>query len=79
MFIGSGTQLVAPVTIGRRAYVAAGSCITDDVPPGRWRLRAADKKTKRGGQQKTTGVTSLGRTASQELTFTAIPAEMTNR
>ena len=31
-FIGSGTQLVAPVTIERGAYVAAGSCITDDVP-----------------------------------------------
>ena len=33
VFIGSGTQLVAPVSVGRGAYVAAGSCITDDVPP----------------------------------------------
>ena len=32
-FIGSGTQLVAPVTIGRNAYGAAGSCVTRDVPP----------------------------------------------
>lgn len=32
VFIGSGTQLVAPVTIGRGAYIAAGSCITSDVP-----------------------------------------------
>jgi len=31
-FIGSGTQLVAPVTIGAGAYVAAGSAITEDVP-----------------------------------------------
>jgi bifunctional UDP-N-acetylglucosamine pyrophosphorylase/glucosamine-1-phosphate N-acetyltransferase len=31
-FIGSDATLVAPVTIGRGAYVAAGSCITDDVP-----------------------------------------------
>jgi bifunctional UDP-N-acetylglucosamine pyrophosphorylase/glucosamine-1-phosphate N-acetyltransferase len=31
-FIGSGTELVAPVKIGRRAYVAAGSTITRDVP-----------------------------------------------
>ena len=31
-FIGSGTQLVAPVTIGKGAYVAAGSSITEDVP-----------------------------------------------
>jgi bifunctional UDP-N-acetylglucosamine pyrophosphorylase/glucosamine-1-phosphate N-acetyltransferase len=32
-FIGSGTELVAPVTVGRGAYVAAGSTITKDVAP----------------------------------------------
>jgi bifunctional UDP-N-acetylglucosamine pyrophosphorylase/glucosamine-1-phosphate N-acetyltransferase len=32
-FIGSDSQLIAPVRIGRGAYVAAGSSITDDVPP----------------------------------------------
>ncbi|MFZ2055030.1 MAG: DapH/DapD/GlmU-related protein [Candidatus Aminicenantales bacterium] len=32
-FIGSGTELVAPVRIGRDAYVGAGSVITKDVPP----------------------------------------------
>ena len=31
-FIGSDATLVAPVLIGQGAYVAAGSCITDDVP-----------------------------------------------
>ncbi|HJY34106.1 MAG TPA: bifunctional UDP-N-acetylglucosamine diphosphorylase/glucosamine-1-phosphate N-acetyltransferase GlmU [Vicinamibacterales bacterium] len=31
-FIGSDSALVAPVTIGRGAYVAAGSTITEDVP-----------------------------------------------
>jgi bifunctional UDP-N-acetylglucosamine pyrophosphorylase/glucosamine-1-phosphate N-acetyltransferase len=31
-FIGSGTELVAPVKVGRRAYIAAGSTITKDVP-----------------------------------------------
>ena len=31
-FIGSDSQLIAPVRIGRGAYVAAGSSITDDVP-----------------------------------------------
>jgi bifunctional UDP-N-acetylglucosamine pyrophosphorylase / glucosamine-1-phosphate N-acetyltransferase len=31
-FIGSDTQLVAPVRIGRGAYVGAGSTITKDVP-----------------------------------------------
>ncbi|UCF68103.1 MAG: bifunctional UDP-N-acetylglucosamine diphosphorylase/glucosamine-1-phosphate N-acetyltransferase GlmU [Acidobacteriota bacterium] len=33
VFIGSDTQLVAPVKVGRRAYVAAGSTVTKDVPP----------------------------------------------
>ena len=31
-FIGSDTQLVAPVTVKKGAYVAAGSSITEDVP-----------------------------------------------
>jgi bifunctional UDP-N-acetylglucosamine pyrophosphorylase/glucosamine-1-phosphate N-acetyltransferase len=33
-FIGSDTQLIAPVRIGKGAYVAAGSSITADVPAG---------------------------------------------
>lgn len=33
-FIGSDSQLVAPVRIGEGAYVAAGSSIVEDVPPG---------------------------------------------
>ncbi len=32
-FIGSGTELVAPVKIGRDAYIGAGSTITKDVSP----------------------------------------------
>jgi bifunctional UDP-N-acetylglucosamine pyrophosphorylase/glucosamine-1-phosphate N-acetyltransferase len=32
-FIGSGTELVAPVKIGKKAYVGAGSTITKDVSP----------------------------------------------
>lgn len=33
-FIGSDATLIAPVRVGRGAYVAAGSSITKDVPPG---------------------------------------------
>jgi bifunctional UDP-N-acetylglucosamine pyrophosphorylase/glucosamine-1-phosphate N-acetyltransferase len=33
-FIGSDSQLIAPVRVGAGAYVAAGSTITDDVPAG---------------------------------------------
>lgn len=32
-FIGCNTNLVAPVTVGDGAYTAAGSTITDEVPP----------------------------------------------
>ena len=31
-FIGSNTNLVAPVTLGKNTFIAAGSTITDDVP-----------------------------------------------
>jgi bifunctional UDP-N-acetylglucosamine pyrophosphorylase/glucosamine-1-phosphate N-acetyltransferase len=33
-FIGSDSQLIAPVRIGKGAYIAAGSSITEDVPDG---------------------------------------------
>ncbi|MET1176467.1 bifunctional UDP-N-acetylglucosamine diphosphorylase/glucosamine-1-phosphate N-acetyltransferase GlmU [Peribacillus simplex] len=33
VFIGCNSNLVAPVTVGEGAYVAAGSTITQDVPP----------------------------------------------
>ncbi len=32
-FIGSNSTLVAPVEVGQGAYLAAGSVVTDDVPP----------------------------------------------
>ncbi len=34
VFIGSDSQLIAPVRVAAGSYVAAGSTITDDVPPG---------------------------------------------
>ena len=33
-FVGSNSTLVAPVTLGKESYVAAGSAITTDVPGG---------------------------------------------
>ena len=33
VFVGSDTQFIAPVNIGRNSLIAAGSTITDDVPP----------------------------------------------
>jgi bifunctional UDP-N-acetylglucosamine pyrophosphorylase/glucosamine-1-phosphate N-acetyltransferase len=34
VFVGSDTQLVAPVKVGKGAFIGAGSTITKDVPPG---------------------------------------------
>ena len=34
VFIGSNNSLVAPLTIGKNSYTAAGSTITNNVPPG---------------------------------------------
>jgi bifunctional UDP-N-acetylglucosamine pyrophosphorylase/glucosamine-1-phosphate N-acetyltransferase len=47
-FIGSDTTLVAPVTVGEGAYVAAGSAITEDVPAGALALGRARQVVKAG-------------------------------
>jgi bifunctional UDP-N-acetylglucosamine pyrophosphorylase/glucosamine-1-phosphate N-acetyltransferase len=47
-FIGSGTMLVAPVRVGRNSYVAAGSTITDEVPPESLALGRARQINKEG-------------------------------
>ena len=40
-FIGSDTQLVAPVTVGAGATIGAGSTITRDTPPDKLTLSRA--------------------------------------
>ncbi len=45
---GVDTAFVAPVTVGDDAYTAAGSVITEDVPPARWAWRARVRSTARG-------------------------------
>ena len=48
VFIGSDSQLVAPVTIGAGAYVAAGSSITEDVPAGALGIARSKQVNKEG-------------------------------
>jgi bifunctional UDP-N-acetylglucosamine pyrophosphorylase / glucosamine-1-phosphate N-acetyltransferase len=48
VFVGSDSTLVAPVKIGRGAYVAAASCITDDVPPDALAFGRARQSVKEG-------------------------------
>jgi bifunctional N-acetylglucosamine-1-phosphate-uridyltransferase/glucosamine-1-phosphate-acetyltransferase GlmU-like protein len=51
-FIGSDVQLVAPVRVGRGAYVAAGSCIVADVPPNALAIARSRQHIKRGWAKK---------------------------
>jgi bifunctional UDP-N-acetylglucosamine pyrophosphorylase / glucosamine-1-phosphate N-acetyltransferase len=48
VFVGSDSTLVAPVKIGRGAYVAAASCITEDVPADALALGRARQSVKEG-------------------------------
>jgi bifunctional UDP-N-acetylglucosamine pyrophosphorylase/glucosamine-1-phosphate N-acetyltransferase len=57
VFVGSDSTLVAPIIIEDGAYVAAGSCITENVPSGALALGRARQVTKEGwaaGRKKTT-------------------------
>ena len=47
-FIGSDSQLVAPVEIGAGATIGAGSTITRDTPAGELTLARARQKTVQG-------------------------------
>ncbi|MCI0570250.1 MAG: bifunctional UDP-N-acetylglucosamine diphosphorylase/glucosamine-1-phosphate N-acetyltransferase GlmU [Myxococcaceae bacterium] len=48
VFIGSDTQLVAPVTVGEGAYVGAGTTLTRSVPPGSLALSRAPQEVREG-------------------------------
>ena len=47
-FVGSDSTLVAPVTLGAGSYVAAGSCITEDVPEDALALARTRQTVKQG-------------------------------
>ena len=48
VFVGSDSTLVAPLTLGNGCYVAAGSCITEDVPEDALALGRARQTIKAG-------------------------------
>jgi bifunctional UDP-N-acetylglucosamine pyrophosphorylase/glucosamine-1-phosphate N-acetyltransferase len=48
VFVGSDSTLVAPVTLGNGSYIAAGSCITEDVPEDALALGRARQTIKEG-------------------------------
>lgn len=51
-FIGSNTNLVAPVNLGRNTFVAAGSTITDDVPDDSLAIARQRQTNKEGWNKK---------------------------
>lgn len=50
-FIGSDTQLIAPVTVGRGATLGAGTTLTRDAPPGALTLSRVPQTTITGWQR----------------------------
>ena len=52
-FIGSGSMLVAPVRVGARATIGAGSVITRDTPPDKLTLERSKQVTIDGWQRPT--------------------------
>lgn len=52
VFVGSDSQLVAPVAIGRGAYIGAGSTITKNVPPFALAVSRVEQRTINGWVKK---------------------------
>jgi bifunctional UDP-N-acetylglucosamine pyrophosphorylase / glucosamine-1-phosphate N-acetyltransferase len=57
-FIGSDSQLIAPVRVGKGAYVGAGSSITQDVPAGALGIARGRQVNLEGWVDKKKGVAS---------------------
>ncbi|HCU24955.1 MAG TPA: UDP-N-acetylglucosamine diphosphorylase/glucosamine-1-phosphate N-acetyltransferase [Deltaproteobacteria bacterium] len=52
VFVGSDTQLVAPVKVGKGAYIGAGTTVTKNVPPGALALSRLPQKNVLGYKRK---------------------------
>ena len=51
-FIGSDSQLVAPITVGRGAYVGSGTTVRDNVPPGALAVSGTKQRNIEGWAEK---------------------------
>jgi len=70
VFVGTNASLVAPLTIGPGAIVAAGSVITDNVPPdalavGRARQKNKEAYAKKWRSQRKAEIASRGKTKAK--------------
>ena len=66
-FIGSNSTLVAPITVGRGAYIAAGSAVTSDVPDGALGIGRGRQENKEGWveRRKSSKTAGVGRDTRQ--------------
>lgn len=74
-FIGSDTQLVAPVRVGRGAVVGAGTTVTQDVPPGALATSRAPQQHREGYAEKKRARVAAQR-AEQEAQAQGAPQQM---
>jgi len=51
-FVGSDSQLIAPITIGKGAYIGTGTTVREAVPPGALAVSAGPQRTIEGWVQK---------------------------
>jgi bifunctional UDP-N-acetylglucosamine pyrophosphorylase/glucosamine-1-phosphate N-acetyltransferase len=63
--VGSNSVLVAPVTIGDGAYVAAGSSVTGDVAPGQLAVARGQQRNITGWVARKRAGTSSARAAAE--------------
>jgi bifunctional UDP-N-acetylglucosamine pyrophosphorylase/glucosamine-1-phosphate N-acetyltransferase len=56
VFVGSNSTLVAPVRLGEGSYVAAGSVVTNDVPPGALAVGRARQRNVAGWVERRRGM-----------------------
>jgi bifunctional UDP-N-acetylglucosamine pyrophosphorylase/glucosamine-1-phosphate N-acetyltransferase len=73
--IGSDTMLIAPVEVGDGAYTAAGSVITDDVPPGAMGVGRARQRTIAGWVARRRAGTASAEAAARVGHTTSAPSD----
>ena len=64
-FIGSDTQLIAPVTVGQGAYVGTGTTVRENVPPGSLAVSAGKQRNIEGWVERKRGGASPAKAASK--------------
>ena len=52
VFVGSDSQLVAPVTIGKGAYVGSGTTVRENVPAGALAVSGGKQRNITGGSRR---------------------------